>query len=77
MVTSRAPGALHGVEGVGAVDHVDVVAATGQGPGLALDVGGVAAEAVGAEERGDEAEPHGDLPVATARGEVRIDRDHG
>lgn len=44
------------VEGVDAVEDVDLVASSAEGPREPVDVSRIAAEAMGAEERGDHAE---------------------
>src|SRR5208282_553748 len=56
--------ALHRVEGVDTVVDVDLVAAAAQGLAETIDVGGIAAEAMRAEECRDHADFHGDLHVA-------------
>ena len=58
--------ALDRVEGVDAVEDVDLVPPAAQGPREPVDVGRVAAEAVGAEERGDHAELQRRPPVPSA-----------
>src|SRR5262249_62398920 len=55
------------LEGVAAVDHVDLVPVPRQGPRQAIDERGVAAEAVRAEERREHAELHADLLTAGGR----------
>ena len=58
--------AAHGVEGIDAVEDVDLMAATAERLAEPVHVGGVAAEAVTAEERGDHAELQRRPPVALA-----------
>src|SRR5262245_49446201 len=83
MILSQRMAAAHGVEGIDAVIDVDLVTAAAERLAEPIDIGGVAAEAVGPEEGRDHAELHRRPPcrapgASTSRGsEVGLDRTAG